>query len=375
MILNQFNMNHSHMITAINSLMKLVRRNLLGNGMFVCSRLVLGVSLVLLSSAGTLFAQNGNLEVTSVVSEPVTGVTVITYDFSGTDFAYSISVEVSFDTGQTYHPISPDHLSGDVECVNPGTGKQITWDGAAGFPNIFSKQSKLRLTASPLSAGTFVDDRDLQHYKWVKIGNQLWMAENLKYLPAVAHPTSGSLTEPYYYVGGYYDGTDVDAAKAKPRYQEYGVLYNWPAAMSACPTGWHLPDFDEWEELVNYVISEGYSNEWNNPNAPGNALKSCRQIDSTLGVDCNTSVHPRWSANDTHHGFDAFGFAALPGGSRGKEGSVYAAGNYGHWWTATEYFPETEATLRNMVDWHGHVSQIADEKSAGTSVRCVKTMN
>jgi len=55
---------------------------------------------------------------------------------------------------------------------------------------------------------------------------------------AVSASATGSLTKPHYYVYGY-EGTDVTAAKATYNYSTHGVLYNWPAAMTACPEGWH----------------------------------------------------------------------------------------------------------------------------------------
>ena len=102
----------------------------------------------------------------------------------------------------------------------------------------------------------FTDARDGTHYDAVKIGNQVWMAENLKYLPSVVGPATGSETAAYYYVYDY-DGTDVMAAKATANYTTYGVLYNWPAAMNACPTGWHLPSDAEWTELTDYLGGSG----------------------------------------------------------------------------------------------------------------------
>jgi hypothetical protein len=57
------------------------------------------------------------------------------------------------------------------------------------------------------------------------------MAENLKYLPEVVGPATGPGTTPYYHVYNN-NSTNVDAAKATTNYQNYGVLYNWPAAMA-----------------------------------------------------------------------------------------------------------------------------------------------
>jgi uncharacterized protein (TIGR02145 family) len=106
--------------------------------------------------------------------------------------------------------------------------------------------------------GSFTDTRDGHVYKTVTIGNQVWLAENLAYLPAISPSSAGSETEPYYYVYDY-EGTDMASAKNNANYATYGVLYNWTAAMVACPPGWHLPTDAEWTELENYLIANGYN--------------------------------------------------------------------------------------------------------------------
>jgi uncharacterized protein (TIGR02145 family) len=230
--------------------------------------------------------------------------------------------------------------------------------------------------------GYFTDDRDGNTYKWVRIGDQDWMAENLKYLPSVAG-TSGSGTLPYYYVYGY-SGTDVNEAKASVNYQNYGVLYNWVAAMNgasssssnpsgvqgACPSGWHLPSDEEWTQLVDFLVAEGFPNS-DVLDGAGNALKSCRQVDSPLAGLCNTSEHPRWESNSTHYGHDAFLFSALPGGSRSTGGSFGDIGLFGYWWSATD-----DVTLnpwrRGIFNSFGGVGRGGNAKAFGFSIRCVR---
>ena len=95
----------------------------------------------------------------------------------------------------------------------------------------------------------FVDDRDGRAYEWVKIENQVWMAENLAYLPEMKNSYNSSATEPYYYVYGYF-GFKLEEAMADPNYEAYGVLYNYPAALEACPAGWRLPTLAEEQILV-----------------------------------------------------------------------------------------------------------------------------
>ncbi len=220
---------------------------------------------------------------------------------------------------------------------------------------------------------TFTDPRDGQTYNTVQIGSQCWTKENLKYLPAVVGPGTGSETVPYYYVYDY-NGTNVSAAKATANFQNYGALYNWPAALTACPSGWHLPSDGEWTQLKNYLEAQGFPNDFSNPNGAGNALKSCRQVNSPLGGDCNTTMHPRWDSSDsygTHHGFDEFGFSALPGGGRSTNGSFDYIGIYGYWWSSTET-SSTTAWYRGVYYYGGYVGRGYDGKASGYSVRCLR---
>jgi uncharacterized protein (TIGR02145 family)/uncharacterized repeat protein (TIGR02543 family) len=216
-----------------------------------------------------------------------------------------------------------------------------------------------------------IDTRDGQSYETVQIGAQCWMAENLAYLPEVFPSTQGSETDPYYYVYDY-QGTDVNAAKASANYQNYGALYNWPASLTACPDGWHLPSDAEWTQLTDYVVGEGYPNNISDPDGVGNTLKSCRQVNSPLGGDCNTDDHPRWNSNSTHHGFDEFGFSSPPGGER-KTSNFYNLGIKGTWWSSSEH-STSNAWVRSLRYENSEVGHnfYYGVKIYGVSVRCLK---
>jgi uncharacterized protein (TIGR02145 family) len=82
---------------------------------------------------------------------------------------------------------------------------------------------------------TFVDDRDGKVYKYVIIGEQTWMAENLQY------ETSNTKC--------YHDNPDYC--------EIYGILYDWNAANAACPLGWHLPTHVEWNKLIDFASTNG----------------------------------------------------------------------------------------------------------------------
>jgi len=215
-------------------------------------------------------------------------------------------------------------------------------------------------SSSSIVYSTIKDARDNQTYRIVTIGSQTWMAENLKYLPSVVRPRTGSKTTPHYYVYRY-DGTNVTDAKATANYNTYGVLYNWPAAMNGaassttnpsgvqgvCPDGWHLPSDAEWTELTDYLggtrdasgkLKETGTTHWNNP---------------------NTSA-----TNET-------GFTALPGGFRFGNDAFNYIGRCGYWWSATES-NATNAWGRYMNSGSSVGRNYDYGKEVGISVRCVR---
>jgi uncharacterized protein (TIGR02145 family) len=224
--------------------------------------------------------------------------------------------------------------------------------------NTASKTVKINVTAT--SAFGTVTDADGNVYHTINIGTQTWMAENLKYLPSVVGPGTGSETTPYYYVYGY-NGTNIAEAKATANYATYGVLYNWPAAMAGsasstanpsgvqgvCPTGWHLPSDDEWTTLIAYL--EG-------ANIAGGKLKE------------TGTTH--WSTPNTG-ATNEIGFTALPSGVCYANGSFDYVGFYGFWWSSTEY-TTAYAWYRNVAYGNANLYRVYDSKRNGISVRCVK---
>ncbi len=214
---------------------------------------------------------------------------------------------------------------------------------------------------------TFTDPRDGTTYNTVQIGDQCWLKENMSYLPEVHKPIDESVVLPRYYVYGYF-GENVDAAKATEFFEAYGVLYNWPAAMQACPPGWRLPDNNDWGQLPHYLA-------WGYPEltlfTAAATLKSCRQIHSPLGGDCNTTTHPRWDSHDYFYGTDEFGFAAFPGGRKHSGGYFTDLGIGAFWWTSTEV-SGTMARRRSIHNYLEFVAGYQYHKSHGYSVRCVR---
>jgi len=222
-----------------------------------------------------------------------------------------------------------------------------------------------------------ITDIDGNVYNTVLIGNQCWMKENLKttqYLNGtpIEYPGTDNNAWANNTTGAYaWYNNDINWKDS------YGALYNWHAVNNTnglCPAGWHVPSDAEWTQLTDYLVAQGYPNQWNDPNGAGNALKSCRQVNSPLGGDCNTSVHPRWEGHSTHHGFDEFGFSALPGGYRNTTGSFLSIGYYGLWWSSTEN-SSSDAWFRRMIDGFGRVFRYYYGKSYGFSARCLRDID
>ncbi|MDD4578954.1 MAG: FISUMP domain-containing protein [Anaerolineaceae bacterium] len=204
--------------------------------------------------------------------------------------------------------------------------------------------------------GSFNDSRDDKQYKTITIGEQVWMAENLAYLPSVVGPATGSEndgheTDPYYYVYGY-DGTNVDEAKATANYTIYGVLYNWKAALTVCPEGWHLPSDAEWTILISFLGGQG--------------------IASVKMQEAGTT---HWRPPFPYDDYNSSGFTALPSGYRYTDGLFKDIRNRACWWSSTESEKDDYidcAWIRYLLgSLQNTVFKGSSDKGGGMSVRCL----
>ena len=172
------------------------------------------------------------------------------------------------------------------------------------------------------NAGTFTDSRDGKVYKTVKAGKMVWMAENLNF----AADSSKC----------YEDNAE--------NCEKYGRLYNWAAAMKACPAGYRLPTDGEWTALTN---------------AAGGSKTAGTKLKSAEG----------W--NGGGNGTNDYGWSALPGGYGTSDGGFGNAGYYGVWWSATENYAK-HAWGRDMIYNDELVDRNYDVKTNLFSVRCVE---
>ena len=205
--------------------------------------------------------------------------------------------------------------------------------------------------------GSFTDTRDGKTYNWLKIGTQTWMAENLAYLPRVSPSYSSSNMDPYYYVYDY-QGTNVTEAKTTENFKTYGVLYNWPAAIDACPSGWHLPNDSEWKTMEIYL---GMSQE----ESDGTGWRGTYEGDKLKETGTTHWRSPNAGATNES------GFTALPGGSVNSSGNFSGIGYYGSWWSATEY-SSVYAWYRYITYDLSSVYRLYYSKDFGFSVRCLR---
>ena len=193
-----------------------------------------------------------------------------------------------------------------------------------------------------------VKDIDGNTYKTVKIGEQVWMAENLKvtrYRNGEAIPTILSDDAWKNTSNGAYAIYDNEAAANKT----YGKLYNWYAVKDSrglCPEGWHVPMDAEWTQLENFLEGEDIA---------GGKMKAVSHL---------------WKLPN-QGATNASGFLGLPGGIRDDDGSYDAIGYYGYWWSSSEY-SSSDAEYRLLYYSNGYSRWRFSTKSCGFSVRCLR---
>lgn len=219
-----------------------------------------------------------------------------------------------------------------------------------------------------------VTDIDGNVYQTVKIGNQVWSAENLrttKYnngsaIPLVTKETVwDSLTTPGYC---YYNNTANRDSIVK-----FGALYNWYAVdtKKLAPAGWHVPSAEEWFALRNYLVANGYNWDGSNNVNPDRLAKALAAKTDWAETKDPGTIGNNLAINNRS------GFSALPSGYRNKNfGSFWGIGHNCDWWSATDAFGGGCCSYSCGLDYHdsfmGLNGCLTTEKEAGLSVRLVK---
>jgi uncharacterized protein (TIGR02145 family) len=321
---------------------------------------ILILFFILLVNISLLFAQNNTPEVTNVTfTQRSDGSFIVDvyYDLNDADGeTMSVLMLVSDDAGSSWN-FSCDSITGDFgRNILSGSGKHIVWDFGSEHPEAYGDQYRVKIIAddSNFEKGK-VTDIDGNIYITVKIGDQWWMAENLKVThyhngDAIPNVTDGeewlNLSSDAYCS---YDNADSNIAI-------YGLLYNWFAvedSQNIAPAGWHVPSDDEWQVLVDYLGGDAVA---------GGKMKATGTIEAGDGL----WYEPNDGATKES------GFSALPGGYRyGSNGAFYDVGSYAYVWSSTEIYSNL-AWYRYLDYRSSDIYRLYSSKHYGLSVRCVR---
>lgn len=204
-----------------------------------------------------------------------------------------------------------------------------------------------------ITYGYIKDERDGQIYRTVTIGPQIWFAQNLNYR------TSNSW---------WLNNSPDSGAK-------YGRLYQWASAMSlpdscnnvstcsssewppksACPSGWRIPTYYDWDTLIQTVDSDTSGKRM---------FKENITLESTSGwLNFQAGiVYP--------NGTDVWGFKVLPAGKKGRfSDTTCCSGNGTSFWSTREPYPQT--AMIYSCDKSSCFFQDSFNKDNSYSVRCV----
>jgi uncharacterized protein (TIGR02145 family) len=216
----------------------------------------------------------------------------------------------------------------------------LMWVLAACLLGCGEKEAK---DIAPDTDTTFTDRRDGKVYKIVKIGSQVWFAENLNYA------AKGSEF--------YNNNAEI--------YELCSRFYNWSTAKQSCPAGWHLPEIDEWATLENFV---------GDSSTAGTKLKSTeswRSYDDWRMITNFSYGSSYQSAESWNYPTNEYGFSALACGYGSGDSSFSKIGSYGLWWSATER-DTNNAFYLTMSFNEEKVGRHYAYKTNLCSVRCVQ---
>lgn len=193
-------------------------------------------------------------------------------------------------------------------------------------------------------------------YATVKIGDQWWMAENLK---VKVYNDSSSITEV---------ASTNDTLWAKQNNgafcsldKRFGLHYNWYAVNNSkkiAPAGWHIPSDQEWK-IMELELGMG-----------GEEVDATSWRGTTEAEKLIPEASVGWPASIIY-GSNESGFSALPGGCRLFNGTTGEITTSGYWWTSSEKNTST-AWYRNLSSGHKTIFRYYVDKNYGLTVRCVK---
>ena len=215
-----------------------------------------------------------------------------------------------------------------------------------------------------ITYGTMTDSRDKKVYKTVKIGNQVWMAENLNYADSVktrslmkrnwSYDNSEAIVGRLYTWAAAIDSVALATDKKNPQDCGSGKTCTLPAKVQGiCPNGWHLPSKSEWDILISTVGEESTA---------GKLLKS----------------QTGWY--NAGNGTDAYGFSAVPAGDKRLSNNYISyVGERAIFWSATDLPNDDKNEFGNYYAYYmilggnsDYASLYYGSKNFGYSVRCLQ---
>ena len=280
-------------------------------------------------------------------------------DDNGETSALSCSAEMS-SSSRHCEDCKDEAISSDSKSNDPAEVTDDSSDSNSSETTTKSSSSSAKSSSSVYGSGQcevetdencFKDARDGQTYKTVKIGDQVWMAQNLNYQ-----------TENSWCGGGRHETMEEGDCAI------YGRLYTWATAMGksedecgcyhdcttlgtgnvqgVCPNGWHVPAQSEWEELFGAVGGATWA---------------------TAGLKLKTKTGWIGEGNGT----DDYGFSAPPAGIAHYGGFFEGVGRKAYFWSASQF--SKDYAYCTYLSFHDGAWLYHDySKDYSFSVRCVK---
>jgi len=323
--------------------------------------------LIFVFFPGVVLSQTGSITNIAVSQRTDgSGYVDIYYDLAGPGSSYFISMEVSFNNGNTFTAVSTTFLSGNTG-VTPDTNRHLIWNGQGSNNNTYSAQTKVKLFANitVLCGQPIIDPRDGKSYNTVQLGSHCWMAQNLNIgtkINGSVNQTNNGIIEKYCY-------NDLES-----NCDIYGGLFQWGELVQylngasnntswnpfpvgnvkgICPPGWHIPTDSEWCTLTQFL----------------DPTVNCNII-GWSGIDLGIKMKSITGWYNNGNGTNASGFNVLPGGSNGND-IYWHLTIYAYFATSTQY-STTVAWDRNFYYGIGNIGRHNDYgKVGGFSVRCL----
>jgi uncharacterized protein (TIGR02145 family) len=204
-------------------------------------------------------------------------------------------------------------------------------------------------------------DQDGNIYKTIVIGNQEWMAENLK----VSHYRNGDIIAN---VPENSLWSSLTTGAWCYNYNEsfsecpFGKIYNWYTVAdqrNVCPADWHVPTDSEWNDLIGFLDSSF------DPNSSFNPTTVYQSSSAGVKMKSNWLDLSQYATNES-------GFSGILSGGRTADGT-FSSGNVGIWWSSSENEANNStAWYRAIYSDNGFVGRNDEFKQVGLSVRCLK---